>query len=60
MTSEKARNVIHHFMAALDRKYELVSMEECSLEPENGWIISLCRLPAETDICAIFGGHLKT
>ena len=19
-----------------------------------------CRLPAETDICAIFGGHLKT
>lgn len=41
MTSEKALSVIHHFMAALDRKYELVSMEECSLEPEYGWIISL-------------------
>ena len=22
--------------------------------------IGACRLPAETDICAIFGGHLKT
>ena len=23
-------------------------------------LMYMCRLPAETDICAIFGGHLKT
>ena len=32
---------------------------EESTSPNKQYVTD-CRLPAETDICAIFGGHLKT
>lgn len=34
--------------------------DSISPQPDYTLEIQNCRLPAETDICAIFGGHLKT